>query len=97
MAHYEKRWYAVVVITIVLGAQGILSFASGNMRALVEFATVVSFVTAPLLAGLNFWVMHLYPVPPELRPSPWERWVCLVGGLFLVVFTLFYLGQTFWG
>ena len=97
MAHYEKRWYAVVVITIVLGAQGILSFASGNMRALVEFATVVSFVTAPLLAGLNFWVMHRHPVPPELRPSPWERWVCLVGGLFLVVFTLFYLGQTFWG
>ncbi len=92
---HEKRWYAVAVIAIVLGAQGILSFASGNMRALVDFATVVSFVTAPLLAGLNFWVMSREPVPEELRPRPWERWVCLLGGLFLVVFTLFYLWQNF--
>ncbi len=92
---HEKRWYAVAVITTVLGAQGILSFASGNMRALVDFATVVSFVTAPLLAGLNFWVMNREPVPEELRPRPWERWVCLLGGLFLAAFTLFYLWQNF--
>ncbi len=95
IARHEKRWYALAVMVTVLGAQGILSFASGNMRALVEFATIVSFVTAPILAGLNYWVMNRDPVPLEYRPNLWEKWVCLVGGLFLVVFTLFYLVQNF--
>jgi Mn2+/Fe2+ NRAMP family transporter len=97
IVRYERYWYLTIVMVTVLGAQGILSFASGNMRALVQFATVVSFVTAPILAGMNFWVMNREPVPMSLRPSRWE-WLCsLLGGLFLVVFTVFYLWQTFGG
>jgi len=95
IARHEKRWYALAVMVTVLGAQGILSFASGNMRALVEFATIISFVTAPILAGLNYWVMTRDPVPLEYRPSLWEKGMCLIGGLFLLVFTLFYLVQHF--
>jgi len=42
---------------------------------------ITSFVTAPILAGLNYWVMNRDPVPQEYRPNLWEKWVCLIGGL----------------
>ncbi|PLS67771.1 MAG: hypothetical protein CV045_11705 [Cyanobacteria bacterium M5B4] len=90
----EKRWYLAIVMVTVLGAQGILSFTSGNMKSLVEFATIVSFVTAPILAGLNFWVMNREPVPPALRSPLWEWIIAGAGGIFLLVFTLIYLNQT---
>lgn len=91
---HERRWYLAIVMATVLGAQGILSFASGNMKSLVEFATIVSFVTSPILAVMNFWAMNRAPVPIELRPSRWEWFMSGLGGLFLLVFTGFYLWQT---
>ncbi|MFQ3679444.1 MAG: divalent metal cation transporter, partial [Pseudanabaenaceae cyanobacterium] len=88
---HQKRGLAALVILTALGAQGILTFAAGSMRSLIEFATIVSFVTAPVLAGLNFWVMTREDVPPAFRPKPWETGLAGVGGLFLVVFTGIYL------
>jgi Mn2+/Fe2+ NRAMP family transporter len=79
-----------VILTLV-GAQGILTFAVGSMRSLIEFATIVSFVTAPVLAGLNFWVMNRADVPPAFRPNRWETGLAGLGGLFLVGFTGIYL------
>ncbi len=87
----QKRWFAGLVILTLVGAQGILTFAVGSMRSLIEFATIVSFVTAPVLAGLNFWVMNREDVPPAFRPNRWETGLAGLGGLFLVGFTGIYL------
>ncbi|NJK59558.1 MAG: hypothetical protein HC918_03900 [Oscillatoriales cyanobacterium SM2_1_8] len=78
----QRRW---------LAALGLLTWVKGSMRSRMEFATIVSFVTAPVLAGLHFWVMNRADVPPAFRPNRWETVLAGCGGLFLVVFTGIYL------
>src|SRR5690554_4171665 len=48
----EKQNYLLWLTIIVLGALFVLIFQLENMRQLVDFATTISFLTAPVLAAL---------------------------------------------
>ncbi len=50
-------------------ALAIIAFWMTGMRALVDAATVLAFLAAPLLAWLNMRVVRDPVVPPELRPG----------------------------
>jgi Mn2+/Fe2+ NRAMP family transporter len=61
-------WWALVIIgvlvVVLLGAFG------GTLTALVDFATTVSFLTAPILGYLNLRVVTGPHMPTEHRPGP---------------------------
>jgi Mn2+/Fe2+ NRAMP family transporter len=61
-------WASIVVIsllaTVLLGAFG------GTLTALVDFATVASFLTAPVLGYLNLRVVTGSTMPRQHRPGP---------------------------
>jgi Mn2+/Fe2+ NRAMP family transporter len=86
-------WYSL----IVLGAVTVLVLALfiGNLTTLVDFATIVSFLTAPILGYLNLKAITSSEVAPEHRPGrgmlvlSWVGLALLVGfgGVYLV--TLF--------
>lgn len=63
----------------------------GSLKAMVDLATTLSFVTAPALAWLNHRAMISDDVPQALRPQPWLRVWSLVSVLILSVFALYYL------
>ena len=62
-----------------------------TMQTMVNIATTLSFVTAPLLAILNYKVVTGKHMPPEGRPHKWLRIYSWIGIVFLSGFTLFYI------
>ena len=65
----EGRAYWISLI--VLGALTVVVFAFfiGNLTTMVDFATIVSFLTAPVLGYINLRAVTAPHVPPEHRPG----------------------------
>lgn len=78
-------------VLLVSGALILMSFLSSSMRTMVDVATTLSFITAPLLAYLNYRVVTDSHMPKKFRPKKGLRIYAWVGLVFLSGFTLFYL------
>ncbi len=87
----EKITYLVLLIITISFAWIILTFFTNNMKSLIEFATIISFVTAPILAFFNYKVITSKEVGEAFRPTIFEKIICVLGGLYLVFFVGFYL------
>ncbi len=87
----EKITYLVLLIITIAFAWIILTFFTNNMKSLIEFATIISFVTAPILAFFNYKVITSKEVGEAFRPTKFEKIICVLGGLYLVFFVGFYL------
>jgi len=87
-------WRSLIVLCV--GSLAILYFLLRSLVSLVDFATTLSFLTAPLLAVLNHRVIRSAEVPEEHRPGRAMvafSWASIV---FCTVFALYYLGVR-WG
>ena len=83
------------LITVVAGALILMSMLSSTMRTMVDIATTLSFVTAPLLAYLNYRVVTDKHMPTSFRPGKSLRIYAWIGIVFLTGFTAFYLVWNF--
>jgi Mn2+/Fe2+ NRAMP family transporter len=83
------------LIIVVAGALILMSILSSTMRTMVDIATTLSFVTAPLLAYLNYRAVTDKHVPPSSRPGKVLRMYAWMGIAFLSGFTVFYLVWNF--
>ncbi len=54
-AQFQKRLYLFILALMGLGCALVFFVALNNMRALVDLATILSFLLAPVFAGLNYW------------------------------------------
>jgi Mn2+/Fe2+ NRAMP family transporter len=79
------------IFVVAGGALVLMTVLSSSMRFMVDLATTLSFVTAPLLAILNYKVVTDKHMPEKFRPKPWLRIYAWVGIVFLSAFTIFYL------
>lgn len=86
----KQAWlYPTVVLVVALGAMLVLGQFGNRLRSLVDLATSISFIVAPLIAAANFYlVMKLHPTE---RPSKGLQILSYLGLLFLVAFTTLYL------
>ncbi|NPA43237.1 MAG: divalent metal cation transporter [Chlorobi bacterium] len=73
------------------GTMVILVFFSRNMKQMVDFATTLSFVLAPVIAWLNYLAVTRPGVPEALRPRKWLKIYALISLALLTGFSLFYL------
>jgi len=64
-------------------------FSAGGMKAMVDLATTLSFLTAPLLAIINYLVVTRH-LPPGERPGRGLRWLSKGSIAFLGVFGVSY-------
>jgi len=84
---YYWLWMGV----LLLGAAVILKLLANSFSLLVDIATTVSFLTAPLFAILNHIAMFSADVPLDKRPGEgMRRWSLLAIGA-LLIFTAGYL------
>ncbi len=60
-------WWSLVVLGAATVA--VLALFIGNLTSMVDFATIVSFLTAPILGYLNLRAVTSPEVAPEHRPS----------------------------
>jgi Mn2+/Fe2+ NRAMP family transporter len=80
-------WYAILIV----GATIIIAFATKSMGAMVSLATSLSFLTAPILAWLNYKVVTDKHMPAEAVPGLFLRILSWVGISFFVIFSFVFL------
>lgn len=83
--------YSFWLVVLTLGTILIFVFLASEMGVLVEVATVLSFITAPIYAGLNYYLITSKHTPKKHRPGVVLRVLSWLGLIFLVVFSLWFL------
>ena len=87
----EKDFYITWIIILAVGTSLIFIFLLSEMGKLVQIATVLSFITAPIYAFLNYKLVNSDQVPKNFQPSKKLKFLSNLGLIFLTGFTLFYL------
>jgi len=88
----RKKNYLLWLLLTVFGAFFILIFQLENMKQLVDFATSISFLTAPILATLIYKVVLKTKVK-ILNPA--DKIIAILGLIFLYLFSGYYLWVKF--
>ncbi|SCY22826.1 Mn2+ and Fe2+ transporters of the NRAMP family [Nonlabens sp. Hel1_33_55] len=93
------RWFIGALIVTALGGFSINYFLSDNPKGfllLVDIATILSFLFAPIVAVLNYKLVTNKEFPEEHQPNLLMRLISLLGIivliLFSIVFIIYYLG-----
>jgi Mn2+/Fe2+ NRAMP family transporter len=87
----EKSLYWIWMVIVLGGSLIIIGLFMRGMTLLVDLATTLAFLTAPILAYINYRAVTGPWMPEEGRPGPkllWFNWVSMV---FLAGFALFFL------
>jgi Mn2+/Fe2+ NRAMP family transporter len=82
-------WFWIVFLFI--GTFFILKYFMDNMGLLVKIATVLSFLTAPFYAILNYKLITGIHTPKEHQPGMYLRILSIAGIVFLIVFSIWFL------
>ncbi|MCB1007504.1 MAG: Nramp family divalent metal transporter [Acidobacteria bacterium] len=95
-AAVEGSVYWTALAALCLGSLAILYLLLRSLVSLVDLATSLSFLTAPLLAWLNHRVIRSEEVPADDRPGPAMVAFSRTSILFCTAFALYFLWAR-WG
>ncbi len=85
---HQRALYAVGLILVTSGALVVIHYFGDRFTILVDFATTLSFLSAPVLAWLGYRAVTGPWMPPEARPGPGLRRFAWAGMGFLIVFVI---------
>ena len=83
--------YRRLLVIISLVSLGVLYFLGEQFTLMVDLATTLSFLTAPILAYINYRLVTADHMPDDCVPKPWLKWLSWSGMIFLTGFALLYL------
>lgn len=83
--------YSYSMIFVAAGTLFLILFFQSAFKSLIDLATILSFLTAPVIATINYKVMMLKEIPAEAKWAFPMRILAKVGIVFLTVFSLIYL------
>ncbi|CAA6690057.1 MULTISPECIES: Nramp family divalent metal transporter [unclassified Lentimonas] len=86
-----SKIHCIWISVSAIAASVVVLFFVQNLLQLLSFAAVVSFLTSPVLAYINFKVMSGDNVPVDQRPSIWLRVLSWSGLAFFIIMTGGYL------
>lgn len=86
-----KKGYWFWIIFLGIGTLVILAYFSENMGSMVKIATIISFLTTPLYAILNYKLITSKHVPEEHRPNKIMRWGSIVSIVILIAFSIWFI------
>lgn len=87
----NRKVYLITLIIVATGAYAIIVWFGNQLKALVDLATIISFLIAPVIAVVNFRLVSSKSFPVEAQPGTFMRALSYVGILFLIGFSLLYL------
>lgn len=87
----SDRAYWTFLIVLGVGSVAVVGVLLKSLVALVDLATILSFLTAPALAWLNHRVILAREMPEEHRPGPAMIAYSWAGIIFSTAFALFFL------
>ncbi len=86
-----KLGYWFWIILLGIGTFIILRYFRDNMGLMVKIATILSFLTAPFYAILNFILISGKHTPKKHQPSLYLKILSVCGIIFLIVFSAWFL------
>ena len=88
---HQRGQYIFWIAVLSSGVYLLIAVAGKSMHFLVDLATSISFVTAPLLALLNYFVITSANIPKQFQPARYLRIWSWIGIIFLGLFTIYYV------
>lgn len=82
-------WFWILFLAI--GTYVILKYFLADMGFLVRVATILSFLTAPFYAILNYMLISGKHTPEKYRPSMTLKVISITGIIFLIGFSIWFL------
>jgi len=92
---FNWKYYRISAPLIAICSLGVLAYLSGSFTILIDFATGISFLAAPLLAWFNVKLITSHWVPKEARPGGLYLLYTRICLAFLLIFSGVYLYWTF--
>lgn len=89
----SKKNYGILLVFISSGSLAMLYFLGSQFGFMVDLATSLSFLMAPILALINYKLVTAAHVPDEHQPPQWLKILSWLGMAFLTGFALLFL---FW-
>ena len=87
----NKDFYLLWICILALGTSLVFLLLLTEMGLLVQIATVLSFITAPFYAFLNYRLIYSSHMPVNERPGLKTKILSISGILFLFGFSIIYL------
>ena len=87
----NRNYYFQWISALAVGTMLIFYFLLSEMGTLVEIATILSFITAPFYAILNYKLIMSENMPETHKPSKSLRILSIIGILFLSIFAIGYI------
>ncbi len=88
-SYKNMYWFWITFLSI--GTIAILLFFMSEMGILIKVATILSFLTAPFYAIINYILITSKYTPKEHRPSTSLKLLSWIGILFLIGFSIWFL------
>lgn len=86
----SRKSYIIWTVIITVSAYLVISQFLNNLKSLVDLATILSFVIAPLAGLINYIVIRSDEIQGEFRLSKWLNGLAIAGLIFLTVFTIIF-------
>lgn len=85
----EEKSYILWMVFLIAGTLILILWFSKSMKFMVDMATTISFVTAPVIAALNLAVV--LKLPKMNRPNVFLRGFSWISLILLIFFSLYFL------
>ena len=86
-----RTFYVLFLLIISVGSLVIILQFENNLKGLVDFATTLSFVIAPIIAIFNFRLVTGKYLSKESRPSIYLKVLSFAGIVFLILFAVLFV------
>ena len=96
----EKLWfriYLAAILAMILVSLPIILYFIQSFKTLIDIATTLAFLTAPILAWLIHRAMHSEDVSAAMKPAPGLTRYSVACIWALTLFAVFYLVLIIWG
>ena len=87
----KKQAYIFWIILVIAGALLLLNVLQAQMGLMIQIATILSFLTAPFLAFINYKLVTGEHIPEHTKPPKWLKYLSWIGLAFLVIFSILFL------
>ena len=88
---YHKKQYILFILIIAIGSFIVIFLFGDKLKELVDFATTISFIIAPVIAVFNFKLVTGRYFEKKFQPSRWLKILSYLGIIFLTGFAMFFI------
>ena len=90
-----RKTYLILLVSLAVGSLIVVIPFGSNLRELVDFATAVSFLIAPIIAIFNYRLVTGKYLSKQGQPPAWLKGLGIAGIAFLIGFAIFFIVTRF--